>query len=331
MKRFFYCIVVVSIILWSSCGVDDNNCSEQTIGNEILTYNYFNDGTPTVSSSPIENQGNITFESAFATPVNNGVDIVIPGVRIRTKNHNFEIVRFKIDEKDSNDECYSFEDEFANDQSSFQTNIASVLVLDMSTSLLNNIDDLKSYAKEYANFVVNSSPSSTVAVVFFSDRDVIESTQFFTSSDIGQLDDLIDNFTNYQERTALFQAVQSGIELLENLSFEGEKSLVAFTDGGDNDSNNPSQLINQINSSDIEKFAIGLRGADFEEESLRSIVSEESNFEVAEDINSLQNIFRIIGRGVISVYEIRYRRSDQLLSTSESVDIRISFESQRIE
>jgi hypothetical protein len=331
MKHQIYLFLLFTILLLSSCFDNNNSCPEKSIGEELLTFNYFNEGTPSVTPSPTEKKGNITFEPAFATPVFNGVEIVIPGVRLRSESHNLEIVKFKVDERTGKEACFEFQNEFTNAQSSFRTKIASVLVLDMSTSLFNNIIQLKNYAKEYAKYVVYNSPNSTVAVVFFSDRDAIQVTQFYTSANINQLDQLIDNYSDYQERSALFQAVQTGIELLDNLTFEGEKSLVAFTDGGDNDSNNPSQLISKINTSKVEKFAIGLRGTDYKESSLRSIVSEPGSLKVAEDINSLQSIFCIISRSVISVYEIRYRRSDQLLSKSESVDIRLSFESKKIE
>ncbi len=316
----------------AACNKDelDPGC-DQPIGDEYLTYSYYNDGTPTISADPTDTRGNISFDPAYARTVDNGVEITIPGVRIRSDDDNYEITRLQIDEKQAGESCFTFQSEFTNDQSSFQTDIASVLVLDMSTSLESNIEDLKAYASNYASTVVNSSPKSTVAVVFFSDRDAIEATDFYTSANIGELNALIDNFTDYRERTALYQATQRGLDLLDALPFEGEKSLVAFTDGGDNDSNNPSQLLAGISASPVEKFAIGLRGADFQESGLRSIASANSNLVVADDIDVLENIFQIVGRGVISVYEIRYTRSDQLLTADEAVEIRISTETAKIQ
>ena len=332
MNTKFLSLFALFLILLAGCKKDELNPDcDQPIGGEYLTYRYFNEGTPTISADPTEVKGNITFDAATARAVNNGVRITVPGVRIRTDDNNYAITRLRIDERQNGEECFTFQSEFTNDQSSFQTDIASVLVLDMSTSLEGNIEDLKSYAKNYANTVVNSSPNATVAVVFFSDRDAIESTRFYTSADISDLDTRIDNFTNYQERTALYQAVRQGLQLLEGLDFAGEKSIVAFTDGGDNDSNNPSQLVNHISSSPVEKFAIGLRGADFQESGLQSIVSESSNLVVADDIDALESIFQTVGRGVVSVYEISYTRSDQLLSADEAVEIRISAETEVIQ
>jgi hypothetical protein len=333
MKRKILFITTSLILVFSSCSKTRNieDCSEEgVIGNEYFTVNYFNEGTPTVSD-PFSINGNISFDTPFAENVSNGVDVVIPGIRVRSQTNNFNITRVNIEERGNNEPCFFVQNEFNLSDSSFDTDIASVLVLDMSTSLLGNITQLKEYAKDYANTVVNSSDGSTVAVVFFSDRDAIQSTAFYTSSNIGQLNTIIDNFSNFQERTALYQAVQTGINLLESLPFTGEKSIVAFTDGGDNDSNNPSQLIAEINASDVEKFAIGLRGGDFQESGLREIVSQTSNFVVADNINDLENIFATVSRGVISVWQVRYSRSDQLLSSDETVQIRFSFETEIIE
>ena len=332
MKTSFLPLALGLLFFVSACKKDelDPGC-DAPIGNESVTYRYYNDGTPTITPDPIETRGNISYDPAYARRVANGVEIVVPGVRIRTDNNNFAITRLQIDERQSGDNCFTFQSEFTNDQSSFQTDIASVLVLDMSTSLQANVDELKSYAKNYANTVVNSSANSTVAVVFFSDRDAIESTDFYTSANISELNARIDAFSDYRERTALYQATRDGLQLLDNLDFDGEKSIVAFTDGGDNDSNNPSALREQIQDSPVERFAIGLRGADFQEPGLRALVSNNSNFTVADDVNALEDIFQVVGRGVISVYEIVYTRSDQLLTSDEAVDIRISTETEVID
>ncbi|MEM1001546.1 MAG: vWA domain-containing protein [Bacteroidota bacterium] len=334
MKTSYCFVLALLFLVCFSCSNDDDSppaCPGQgIIGNETLSYTYFNSGTPNVTSQPISEGGSIFYENAFAQPVNNGVDIVIPGVRIRTDDSNFEITRIKIEEKTIGDECFVVQNEFNNAQTSFQTDIATVLVLDMSSSLSDNINELKDYAKNFATTVVNSSDDSTVAVVFFSDRDNIFATNFYTADNIQQLINIIDVYSGFAERTALYEAVQTGIELLENLNFDGIKSLVAFTDGGDNDSNNPSALLAQINSSEIEKFAIGLRGADFQSAGLEAIVNENSNFVVADNIIALENIFRIVAKGVVSIYEIRYTRSDQLLSEDETIEIRFSFQSERI-
>lgn len=327
------CLLLGVLFLLMSCGKDDNGRSDcsAAAGKHYLIYDYFNEGAPTITADPVEVTNEVFYGSASAKEVGNEVVITIPGLRVRTETTNYEVVRFQIDEKIAGDNCFVTQSEFDADSSSFKTDIASVLVLDMSTSVSGIINNLKTYAKEYANTVVNSSDNSKVAVVFFSSRDAIESTRFYSSANINQLHALIDEFTNYQERTALYQATMVGIELLNNEPFDGEKSLVVFTDGGDNDSNNPTQLVQQINASTTNRFAIGLRGSDFRENNLSSIVSSKGNMVVAETSADLQKVFRIAGRGVISVYELQYRRSDQLLNADEAIQIRVSMETRAIQ
>ncbi len=328
MKRAFSLISTLVVVFFLSCGDDEPNRPEckTPIGSELLTYTYNNPGSPNISSLPINASQNITYGTPRATINGGEVEITIPGIRVRT-----QIDAIQVDEQVQGDNCFVNQTEFRQTRSDFQTNISSVLVLDMSTSIVGIVDDLKDYAKEYASTIVNSSSQSQVAVVFFSSRNAIERTNFYTSSNIDQLHTLIDNFENFQERTALYQATLEGIDLLESNNFDGEKSLVVFTDGGDNDSNNPSTLVNDINASGVNVFAIGLRGGDFRENNLASIVSNASNLVIAETNEDLQQVFRTVGRGVISVYTVVYKRSDQLLSSDESIEIMFSFETTAID
>ncbi len=331
MKNYLS-FLLVCLLSWS-CGKEDpvrSDCAEP-LGNQFLVYQYFNSGTPTISESPIDESSDVSYDSASAVVRGNEVVITVPGIRIKSDQNNYEVLTFQVDERTAGDECFVNQAEFGTGSTSVKTNITSVLVLDMSSSLADIIADLKSHAKEYANTIVNSSGNSEVAVVFFSSRDAIEVTPFFNASNIAQLNDLIDSFTNYRDRTALYQATKVGLDLLADREFDGEKSLVVFTDGGDNDSNNPTALVQEIRSSDINRFAIGLKGADFRENNLASIVSSEGNMVVAEDSSDLQAVFRQVGRGVISVYELEYRRSDQLLDANEAIEIRISFETKPIQ
>ncbi len=333
MKRAFSLISTLVVVFFLSCGDDEPKRPEciDPIGSELLTYTYNNPGTPNISNLPINESQNITYGTPRAVVSGGEVEITIPGIRVRTQNNNFEITAIQVDEQVQGDNCFVNQAEFNQTRTSFQTNISSVLVLDMSTSILGIVDDLKDYAKEYASTIVNSSSQSQVAVVFFSSRSAIQRTEFYTSTNIGQLHTLIDNFENFQERTALYQATLEGIDLLESNVFDGEKSLVVFTDGGDNDSNNPSTLVNEINASGVNVFAIGLRGGDFRENNLASIVSNASNLVIAETNEDLQQVFRTVGRGVISVYTVVYNRSDQLLSSDESIESRFSFETMAID
>ncbi|MFP2997439.1 vWA domain-containing protein [Spongiivirga sp. MCCC 1A20706] len=315
---------------WFKSDDDDDmmsNCANLE-GNEFLVYEYFNAGSPNITTQPIEKSNNINSGNPSARLEGSNVVISVPGIRVRNSSTNFEVTEFLLDE--DQDDCYQRQSEFNASDSSIKTDIAAVLVLDMSTSLQGIIDDLKSYAKEFASTIVNSSSNSQVAVIFFSQRDAIEMTGFYNRTNIQTLNGLIDDFDNYQPRTALFEATLQGIQLITSLNFEGEKSLVVFTDGGDNDSNNPSALQQQIQNSEVLRFTIGLRGDDFDEQDLSSITSNQNNLVVANTANDLQRIFRDVTKGVISVYELLYTRSDQQLNVNEKIRIRVQVKTRPI-
>ena len=264
----------------------------QNTTEEYLVYDYYNEGPPTISPTPVERSENVQVGLAEVIDDGNDAIITIRGLRVQSPDFSYEVDRFIIDEDDGNGYMNQFE--FGADASSIQTDIASVLVLDMSSSLESIINDLKAYAKEYARAVVNSSPNSLVAVVFFSSRNAIEATNFVNADNIGALETLIDEFSNYQNKTALFEATNTAMNLISSLYFDGEKSVVVFTDGGDNDSNNPSSQLQTIQTSGINTFAIGLKGQDFVDADLSAIASNESQYIVADSEADLESIFRLV-------------------------------------
>lgn len=326
----YLCIICFSIIFSGCCLFQDcdSDC-EELIGDESITFEYYNDGDPNITATS-ENSGNVFFGNATAEDVGNDVNIKIPGISIKSNSNNYEVTNFIIYER--KDDCFKIQSEFdPGSSSSVKTNIASVLVLDMSTSLEPIMEDLKSYAKKSASTIVNSSSNSLVAVVFFADKNSISETSFYGAGNINQLLTEIDNYNNYQSRTALFEATIQGLELINDLTFSGEKSLVIFSDGGDNDSDNPSVLKNEIQNSLIRRYTIGLEGTDFNESDLKDLTSDSGDYELAETEADLEGIFEKVVKGVISVYELNYKRSDQQLSKDESIEIRIQMQTNKIE
>lgn len=332
----FLFALLASIFIFgtSSCDwqlFDSNDCGSPYSG-AALEFSYYNefDTGPSISSFAVSN-GDITYNTPRAELRNDTVQIVVPGIRVQSDRHNYEITAFRIEESDGIESCFKTQSEFNQQNSNFKTDIAAVLVLDMSASLSSEVDQLKSYAKDFAQTIVDSSDGSKVAIVFFSSQLSIQTTDFFTRENIDDLKTRIDNFTDYQDRTALYYATAVGISMLDTLEFNGARSLVAFTDGGDNDSDNPSNLIAYIQRLGISVFSIGLNGEDFDQPKLERIATNGIEPVIANDISDLEDVFKRVGRGIISVYEVVYNRSAQLLSFEEEIDIRFSFEIERID
>lgn len=294
---------------------------------EYFTVEYSNSGFPRVTE-PIDASPFISVDNMDVRNLGNGtVEVIANGVRIESAFSKFEITDINIFEKDGN----RFEEqfEFTETPSNSKNDIAVVLVLDMSTSLEDLVNDLKSYAKDFIDQVVASTPGSRVAVVFFSDRDKIQATPFFGANNVDVLKALVDNYTDYQPRTAVFEAVSTGISILNSLSFVGSKALVVFTDGGDNASDNKDLLKSQIANSPYLRIAIGLKGNDFRKDELEDMADSRANTLIVTDRAGLQKAFDEVGKQVVSVYRIVYERSDQLLSSP--IQIKFNFDVQKIE
>jgi len=307
------------------------SCEENSLWvgkKEFFTVKYNNQyGTPSVSSEPWSQSPFISVNQISTRNNGNGVvQIIADGIRIQSESRNYEIDTVTVFERKGNK--FIIQDEFNNSRTSSRTDIAAVLVLDMSASLGDLVDNLKEYAKSFVEKVASSTPNSKVAVVFFSGKNDIQETRFFGSSDYSLLNDLINNYSNYQSRTALFQATSRGLTLLDNLNFKGSKALVVFTDGGDNDSNNPDKLESDIQKSDHLRISIGLKGKDLDKNNIESIADSKSNAIIANKSEQLKSIFETVAKQVVSVYTLIYERSDQI--TSDEIEIKFEIEVDKI-
>ncbi|MGB0432222.1 MAG: hypothetical protein ACPGLV_17230, partial [Bacteroidia bacterium] len=157
-------------------------CTSESIfvGNqEYLTFTYSNSNSlskPEISTLATSKSSFISFDQTSVNQIgNNRVEIIIDGVRVENSRKNFAITGQEVVER-SEGILYKNQDEFTNDQVPGITPIAVVLVLDMSTSLRDEINNLKSYAKDFVDQVVSSTNQSLVSVVFFSGRDNINAT-----------------------------------------------------------------------------------------------------------------------------------------------------------
>ena len=301
-------------------------CNKIRVGTkeEIILEYYFSqsDNQPTVASYYTTKF--TTVDNVYATVFGDTVLITLDGVRISTNKKNYSIETFEVFEcnESSFDDCkkkdWDTQFEFTEGSNSIQTKLLVVLVLDVSTSLGSNINSLKTYAKDFANEVLKTEDSH-IGLVLFS-KDVI-SYDFKNINDLDSINSFIDNYTNYQGRTSLYEACNVGLQMLESSNLGGLKNLVIFTDGGDNNTDNPESAKQQIISSPITRYAIGLKGEDFKKDELEELASKKSNYVLAKNIDDLQTAFEDIQEQVSTVYTIDYYRSAQILKN----EIQIKF------
>jgi hypothetical protein len=323
MKRVISFLIILSVMLYAS------SCEKNPLWvgqSEFLTFEYSNyiaGGMPTISDLPISKSPFIEVGGAEAMSIGaNTVKIKLNGIQVQTRFKNFDISEIKVYERDYIEGGkFKEQSEFDN---TFKSNndVALVLALDMSTSLASLTNNVKQYASNFVDEVFSKSDSSIISVLFFSGRTSIYQTQFYTRDNSAELKNEINSYSNSDSRTALFDATFWAINSLTATSFEGSKAVVVFTDGGDNDSADPTLTLNKIEDSEILRFCIGLKGEDLNKDDLKAIASSKKNYVLAKESDDLEKVFDEVSEMLSNVYSVSYFRSNQ--STS-SIEIKFKF------
>lgn len=196
-----------------------------------------------------------------------------------------------------------------------------VLVLDVSSSLGANLADIKNSARQVLDQIFNNNSNAKVAIVKFSRGNVasaLSSNEFELSQFISQTSTYTDNQLGggtyqleNQNETALYEAMLTGIEILNNSNARGQ-GLITFTDGANNfqfDANNDDRqvVINQLNQSDIRSYTVGFVGnADEVNDQALSDLAIRGRFSKPTSINELDQVFTSFSNSIGAVYDLIY-------------------------
>ncbi|MBT3232942.1 MAG: VWA domain-containing protein [Calditrichaeota bacterium] len=200
------------------------------------------------------------------------------------------------------------------------TQIAVVLVLDVSSSLGNDFYTVKEIAKEFVDIIKDNNVGAKVGVVAFS-TDV----QSFPLTDIRwDVKNYIDGLEQ-DENTKLYDAMQAGINILRDENAEG-KALVTFTDGRDNYSQSTPEDIQNLLETDeaITSYTMGLQGIGGVEVSVLQDLAIGGQYRMVNSIEDLRSAFMLFGDLVSDVYQVVYTRNNQVIRQPRQ--IRFSFQ-----
>ncbi|MCG8327889.1 MAG: VWA domain-containing protein [Chitinophagales bacterium] len=306
------------------------NCDDVTIDDAIiLRFDYTNYAgqDPTANIIAANTDPRVKYDTTSFTPLvqTDKIVIQIPNLRLSDDDFNYIAQCVKIEEFDAtrpaNDQWFE-QTEFKNQRDFSETKIATLLALDLSSSLGEDRETIKQYAVDFAEQIFNTtSNESYVGLVLFADTVV---TYPFTNS-IGDIEDALNDFPapdlDAQTFTRLSDGIIAGLEALDQANLDvADKVLVAFTDGNDNGSNNPTVNQQTIMESEYPRYMIGLKGKGLEYNTnyLRTLASSETFFVEAENTIDLQSRFNDINELIANIYTITYNRSKQ--SFTEGVD-----------
>lgn len=330
MKIFKYLSLVTLILLVGSCGkngIDPKNPKSREFELYIDFWN--TQGTnPQISFDAVNSSPEIKidFSKTFAgiTVPPKYTNVIIDNVRIIDNND----VNYQIDEitayewrEDIND--WKIDVEFTMDYTQVQ-DLLIMMVLDVSASLGTDIDKVKLYAANFITKVLTEIPSARIGVVGFSD--VITS---FPPSNNKQA--LLNYVASLEQGpfTSLYEAVNVGIDYLNNGQAEG-KALLVFTDGTDNNSDpefTPDYLLHKLENSaagvGINSFTIGLEGrGGVDKPVLEALATNGGATAFPENIDELGSVFEKFSSSIANVYNLTYVRNQQVIPDTDKARLR---------
>lgn len=249
------------------------------------------------------------------------IEIKIPNLKITIDDTPYHLDDVEVEEEKSSG--WSKQEEFQNVDISTKNKLAVVMVLDMSKSLGQDVTSVKSYAKQFSEDFLNPGHGS-LGLILFSEN--IQNYDFTTTATT--IRSTIENYTDYRNATTLYGAMFKGVEMLDAFSQPVDrKVLLTFTDGGDNNTNNPTTVKNKIIASKHDRYMIGLRGkgGDYQEVDLKTLVTEKRNFVEADNLLAVDDAFDSILRMITTTSVINYYRTTQKFTSGvdKPVNVRL--------
>jgi Ca-activated chloride channel family protein len=242
-------------------------------------------------------------------------NVIIDNVRIIDQNNvNYQIDKITAYEYKEDIKDWKEDVEFTCNYTQVQ-DLAVMMVLDASASLGDDFAKVKQYASNFITAVLNDIPDARIGVIDFSD----EIHSFPPTNNKVALQNYIADIKQ-GPFTSLYEAVNMGIDMLDNMTAEG-KTLLVFTDGTDNNSNpefTPQYLLDRLDNPTggirINSFTIGLEGnGGVDKPVLEDLAANNGVAAFPKNIDELGKVFVKFSSSIANVYNLTYVRNQQVI------------------
>ncbi len=276
-----------------------------------------------VNTSP---EVKIDFTKTFAgiTVPPKFTNVIIDNVRIIDDNNvNYEINGITAYEWRDDIDDWKEDVEFTMNYTQVQ-DLLIVMVLDASASLGSDFEKVKIYANNFIIKVLTEIPTARIGIVDFSD----EIHSFPPTNNKVALQNYIASLEQ-GPFTSLYEAVNIGIDYLQNGDAEG-KTLLVFTDGTDNNSDpeyTPEYLLDKLENTpsgvSINSFTIGLEGnGGVDKPVLEELASSSGTAAFPKTIDELGSVFEKFSSSIANVYNLTYVRNQQVIPATDKARLR---------
>ncbi len=321
MKIAKHSVFLALILVLASCGknnVDPQNPQSKefelyidfwnTLGtNPQITFDAQN------SSPEVKIDFSKTFAGIAVPP--KFTNVIIDNVRIIDANSiNYEIGKITAYEYKEDIKDWKEDVEFTCNFSQVE-DLTVMMVLDASASLGQDFAKVKQYASNFITTVLTNIPNARIGVIDFSD----EIHSFPPTNNKVALQNYIADIKQ-GPFTSLYEAVNMGIDMLDNMTAEG-KALLVFTDGTDNNSNpefTPQYLLDKLDNTTggirINSFTIGLEGnGGVDKPVLEELAANSGVAAFPKNIDELGKVFEKFSSSIANVYTLTYVRNQQVI------------------
>lgn len=320
IQKYALLALLVLLVSTLSCSSDDDFSIADPNADAIIYADFSNDGSSQTlvldqskTNGPIQIENDVTL-----TTVGSRYNFEFSGVTFLEDDKVFEVANI-VSQKFEEGQWQIDSENFLDYEPSKSLDI--VLVLDVSSSLGESLDDVKNSAELVLEQIFNNNSNAKVAIVKFSRGNVasaLSSNEFELSQFISQPSNYTDNELGggtyqleNQNETALYEAMLKGIEILSNSNSIGQ-GLITLTDGANNfqfDPNNDSRqvVIDLLEQSTIRSYTVGFVGnADEINNEALSDLAVRGRFSRPTSISELDQVFTSFSNSVGAVYDLIY-------------------------
>ena len=330
MKILKHCVVLLTLtLLFTGCGKNGDDAQPQSRDFELYIDFWNNLGTTPQITFDAQNSSpevKIDFSKTFAgiAVPPKFTNVIIDNVRIIDANNvNYQIDKITAYEWKLDINGWKEDVEFTCDYKQVQ-DLSVMIVLDASASLGADFAKVKQYASNFITSVLDEIPNARIGVIDFSD----EIHSFPPTNNKVALQNYIAAIVQ-GPFTSLYEAMNMGIETLENMTAEG-KTLLVFTDGTDNNSNpefTPQYLLDKLDNSAggirINSFTIGLEGnGGVDKPVLEELAVNGGSAAFPKNIDELGKVFVKFSSSIASVYNLTYVRNQQVIPDTDKRKLR---------
>ncbi|HJW29149.1 MAG TPA: vWA domain-containing protein, partial [Saprospiraceae bacterium] len=251
-------------------------------------------------------------------------NVIIDNVRIIDNNNiNYQIDGITAYEWREDINGWKEDVEFTLNYTQVQ-DLAIMMVLDASASLGEDFSKVKQYASNFITNVLKEIPNARIGVIDFSD----EIHSFPPTNNKVALQNYIADIKQ-GPFTSLYEAMNMGIDMLDNIQAEG-KTILVFTDGTDNNSNpefTPQYLLDKLDQPTggirISSFTIGLEGnGGVDKPVLEELAANNGITAFPKNIDELGKVFEKFSSSIANVYNLTYVRNQQVIPDTDKRKLR---------